>query len=136
MKKQFFSLYQESCASYISKFRGSGFYTVKSDDGITLVIGRETYLGSTKFKLVPPHTTLYALIAESFHQKYHAFGSPVFIRKQLLDHGFYLPHVVARLKSLEGSCPLCRRRLQKRIHTAMGRIPQDRLEFNFPFKKI
>ena len=44
--------------------------------------------------------------------------------------------MVARLKSLEGSCPLCRKRLQKRIHTAMGRIPQDRLEFSFPFQKI
>ena len=60
-----FSLYQEQCASYIQAFRGAGFYTSKSDEGITVVIGRETYLGSTRFLLVPPHTVLYTLMAES-----------------------------------------------------------------------
>ena len=34
-----FSLYQDQCAAYIQAFRGAGFYTSKSDENITLVIG-------------------------------------------------------------------------------------------------
>ena len=81
-----FSVFQDQCAEYCQAFRGAGFHTSKSEENITVVIGRETYLGTTRFLLVPPHTVLYTLMAQTFHQKYHLVGSPVYILKQILDH--------------------------------------------------
>ena len=118
------------------KVRWSGFYTAKTSDGITIVKGRETFLGSPEFKLVPPSTNLYRLLAPSFHQKYHSFGSSMYIRKQILDSGYYIPHIIARLKSIESGCPACWMRFKKRLFTIMGRISEDRLTFSYPFKKM
>ena len=68
--------------SYVEKFRGNGFYTLKKED-IVFVKGRETEYCATVFKLVPPSTMLYTKIAETFHRKYHLLGgSPVYIRTQ------------------------------------------------------
>jgi hypothetical protein len=116
-------------------FRGNGFYTIKNPNRIVIVKGRDTAVGSTTFKLVPPKTLLYRVLAESFHQKYY-FGSPVYIRAQILEAGYYMPQIVKKLKMLEDKCPLCRWRIQKKLYTALGAVSMDRLSYNAPFKSI
>ena len=105
-ERQFFAAFQQEGEEYIRNFRGNGFYTLKKED-ILVVKGRDTFNGTTEFNLVPPHTMLYTRLAETFHQKYRSFGSPVYIRTQLLDAGYYLPQVTKRLKSLQDRCPSC-----------------------------
>ena len=98
-----------------------------------MVKGRTTYIGPTEYKLVPPHSILYRRLAETFHRKYHTFGSPVYIRAQLLENGYYLPQIVKRLKSLQDSCPLCRKKIKKALHTAMGTVQKERLTVSTQF---
>ena len=103
-EKQFFSVSQQEAGSYVEKFRGNGFYTLKKED-IMFVKGRETEYGATVFKLVPPRTMLYTKIAETFHRKYHLLGgSPVYIRTQILEVGYYMPQIVKRLKASQDRC--------------------------------
>ena len=130
-----FSCFQENASAYIHNFRGSGFYTVKRGD-IYLVKGRDTENGPTEYKLVPPKTLLFARIAATFHQKHHAYGSPVYIRSRILDSGYYMPHVIKTLKSLQDKCCSCRKRIQKRLETKMGQISKDRIEASSPFSKM
>jgi hypothetical protein len=132
-ERQFFAAFQQEGVEYIQNFRGNGFYTLKKED-ILIVKGRDTFNGTTEFNLVPPHTMLYTRLAETFHQKYHSFASPVYIRTQLLDAGYYLPQVTKRLKSLQDGCALCRKRIQKKLHTVMGTVAENRLTYNQPFK--
>ena len=101
---------------------------------MTYVKGRNTYAGDTKYLLCPPKTLLYSKICQTFHEKYHHMaGSPAYIRSQLLDSGFYLPHVIKTLKSLQDKCPLCRRRTKKALHTTMGMVGKRRLQYSAPF---
>ena len=55
---------------------------------IIVVKGKETADGATTLELVPPNTLLYSRLAETFHRKFHDFGSPVYIRTQILEAGF------------------------------------------------
>ena len=61
-----------------------------------VVKGRETVNGATTFKFVPPNTLLYSRMTETFHS--FGFGSPVYIRTQILEAGFYMPQIVNKLK--------------------------------------
>ena len=129
----FFKDCQKEAATYVENFRGSGFYTLKKEN-IMYVKGRETDNGATVFKLVPPSIMQ---IAETFHKKYHIIGgTPVYIRTQILEAGYYMPQIVKRLKALQDRCALCRRRTQKRLHTIMGTIGSKRLTYNATFRAI
>ena len=104
---------------------------------MTYVRGRSTYTGETKFLLCPPKTLLYTKICQTFHEKYHNISaSSVYIRSQLLDNNYYLPHAVKTLKSIQDRCSLCRRRVKKALHTAMGSVGEKRLQYNAPFSYL
>ena len=135
-ENKIFEEFQQQADYYVKNFRGNGFYTIKNSDRILIVKGRDTAVGSTEFKLVPPKTLLYRVLAESFHRKYHDFGSPVYIRAQILEAGYYMPQIIKKLKMLQDKCPLCRRRIQKKLFTAMGAVSMDRLSYSAPFKSI
>ena len=94
--------------------------------------GRETVDGSTTSKLAPPKTLLYSRMAETFHRKFHDFGSPVYIRTQILESGYYMPGIVKKLKSLQDKCPSCRKRVRKKLHSAMGAVGRNRLTYSAP----
>ena len=117
----FFKECQNEAATYVDNFRGNGFYTVIEEE-IIVVKGRETVDGSTTFKLVPPKTLLYSRMAETYHRKFYDFGSPVYIRTQVLESGYYMPGIVKKLKSLQDKCPLCRKHVQKKLHSAMSAV--------------
>ena len=97
-ENKIFEEFQQQADNYVKNFRGNGFYTIKNSDRILIVKGRDTAVGSTEFKLVPPKTLLYRVLAESFHRKYHDFGSPVYIRAQILEAGYYMPQIIKKLK--------------------------------------
>ena len=131
-REQIFKVFQKEGCQYVKTFRGCGFYIYERDD-IMMVKGRNTFMGPTEYKLVPPHSILYRRLAETFHRKYHTFGSPVYIRAQLLESGYCLPQIVKRLISLQDSCPLCRKNIKKALHTAMGTVQKERLTVSAPF---
>ena len=128
-----FTLFQAECMEYIATFRGNGFYTAVSPEGIHMVVGRNTYAGNTDMKLVPPRTLLYSRIIHWFHSRYHRFASAGYIRTQLQVSGYYLPQALKNLKSIQDKCSFCRRRIKKRLHTMMGTVPEKRLTMTAPF---
>ena len=128
----FFKECQNEAATYVENFRGNGFYTVIEEE-IIVVKGRETVDGSTTFKLVPPKTLLYSRMAETFQRKFCDFGSPVYIGTQVLESGYYMPGIVKKLKSLQDKCPSCRKRVRKKLHSAMGAVGRNRLTYSAPF---
>ena len=130
----FFKEYQNEAETYVKHFRGNGFYTHKTAEGITIVKGRDTAHGSTWYHLVPPKTLLYSRIAETYHRKFHGIkASPVYIKTQILESGYYMPGILKRLKSLQDKCPLCRKHVQKKLHSAMGAVGRNRLTYSAPF---
>ena len=135
-ENKIFRMFQAESIEYISMFKGNGFYTAMSPDGIHMVIGRKTFAGTTDMKLVPPKTLLYSRIIHWFHRKYHRFASAGYIRTQLQVSGYYLPQALKNLKSIQDKCSLCRRRIQKKLHTVMGTVPEKRLTLSAPFQKI
>ena len=58
-----FTVFKQEAGSYVEKFRGNGFYTLRVEDNM-FVKGRDTEYGATVFKLVPPRTMLYTKIAD------------------------------------------------------------------------
>ena len=109
------------------------FHTVVRNGVLTLK-GRDTVYGETLFKLVPTKTLLYDRLLETYHARFHRVaGSPIYIRSQLLNDGFYVPRAVKRLSSLQDKCPLCRKRVKRELHTVMGTVGERRLNTAAPF---
>ena len=106
-------------------------------NGVLMLKGRDTVYGETLFKLVPTKTLLYDRLMETYHAKFHRVaGSPLYIRSQLLNDGFYVPRAVKRLGSLQDKCPLCRRRVKKSLYTVMGTVGERRLNRAAPFTSL
>jgi hypothetical protein len=132
-ENKIFQEYQKEASTYIKNFRGNMFYTFQQEN-ILMLKGRDTIHGETKYKLVPTKSLLYDRITETYHAKYHRMaGSPVYIRAQMLSDGYYVPHVVKRLSSLQDKCPHCRGRIKRSLHTAMGQVGEKRLNCSAPF---
>ena len=115
---------QKQNKKYLKKFNGNQF-TSTVIDGVYHVKGRNTVNGPTLLKVVPKNTKLYSVISRTFHRKYHR--SAVFVRAMMLQHGYYLPAALHRLKKLSKDCCLCRRRERKSMMTLMGPLGNRRL---------
>ena len=56
-ENKIFKVFQKEGCEYVQKFRGCGFYMYEKDK-IMMVKERNTYIGPTEYKLVPPHSIL------------------------------------------------------------------------------
>ena len=60
-------------------------------------------------------------------------ASPVYIKTQILESGYYMPGILKRLKSLQDKCPVCRKHVQKKLDSVMGAVGRNRLTYSTPF---
>ena len=123
-EEKLFQAQQQECLEYLKTFKGNEFKTVMVNN-VTYVRGRKTIDGITYLFLVPPHTKIYHVLADTFHKKYHRKG--IYTRGILLRSGYYLPSALHKLKSLSNSCGFCRRRDQLALTTEMGALGEARL---------
>ena len=123
-----FCCYQNQNIKYIMDFGGNLFSKISSTDDLKTdpckLQVRENNLGPEFLRLAPKKTLLFSKLIEAIHCQDHA--SDGYCRLRSLRQGFYIPTALIYFGKYRRSCPVCRKKANKKLVIKMGYVGENR----------